>query len=396
MQFAHVRPLGLILVAAFLAASCTTRAPVAAGTPCDAGNFTVADDFAGARRGTCTVLGKDRVRLAIEREDDAVSNPSPWFAFRIDPEHSAGATITLDYGTWRHRYAPKLSTDGHRWTPLPDEHVSVSADGHTATLDIAVGDEPLFVSAQEILTLEDYERWIESTVVTTGTAAVSELGTSAEGRPIYLLDGVSPSEDVVLLVGRQHPPEVSGAFAFFAFWETVFGNSALAEEFRDRYRVLALPLLNPDGVAAGHWRHNLGRTDLNRDWGPFTQPETRLVESLLDTFDGNGFRFRAFVDFHSTDRNLFYTQVDEDVTDPAGFSRGWLNAAASRVQGYDFTNEDRPTSDTANGKNYMYKRYGIPSVTYEVGDETDRDRTAAAAVVFAEEFMRRLLATPAD
>jgi len=51
------------------------------------------------------------------------------------------------------------------------------------------------------------------------------------------------------------------------------------------------------------------------------------------------------------------------------------------------------TPETANGKNYMYKRYGIPSMTYEVGDETSHADASAAAHVFAEEFMRRLLET---
>jgi len=39
----------------------------------------------------------------------------------------------------------------------------------------------------------------------------------------------------------------------------------------------------------------------------------------------------------------------------------------------------------------VYKRYGIPSMTYEVGDETSRADASAAARVFAEEFMRLLL-----
>jgi hypothetical protein len=39
----------------------------------------------------------------------------------------------------------------------------------------------------------------------------------------------------------------------------------------------------------------------------------------------------------------------------------------------------------------MYKRDGIPSMTYEVGDETSRVDASAAARVFAEEFMRLLL-----
>lgn len=38
----------------------------------------------------------------------------------------------------------------------------------------------------------------------------------------------------------------------------------------------------------------------------------------------------------------------------------------------------------------MYKRYGVPSLTYEVGDETPRAAAAAAAIIFAEEFMTLL------
>ena len=41
----------------------------------------------------------------------------------------------------------------------------------------------------------------------------------------------------------------------------------------------------------------------------------------------------------------------------------------------------------------MYRRYGIPSMTYEVGDETSRVDASAAARVFGEEFMRLLLET---
>ncbi|HEY5643461.1 MAG TPA: hypothetical protein VIS31_11360 [Woeseiaceae bacterium] len=51
------------------------------------------------------------------------------------------------------------------------------------------------------------------------------------------------------------------------------------------------------------------------------------------------------------------------------------------------------TPEPANGKNHMYKRHGIPSMTYEVGDETSRADASAAARVFAEEFMRLLLET---
>jgi hypothetical protein len=61
---------------------------------------------------------------------------------------------------------------------------------------------------------------------------------------------------------------------------------------------------------------------------------------------------------------------------------------------YEFTQEKRAASESANGKNYMYQRYGIPSVTYEVGDETDRDSINRAAAVFAQEMMRLMNAVP--
>ena len=54
---------------------------------------------------------------------------------------------------------------------------------------------------------------------------------------------------------------------------------------------------------------------------------------------------------------------------------------------------EHATPETANGNNDIYRRYGIPSMTYEVGDETSRADAFAAARVFAEEFMRLLLET---
>lgn len=69
----------------------------------------------------------------------------------------------------------------------------------------------------------------------------------------------------------------------------------------------------------------------------------------------------------------------------------WLDRAAHRVQNYEFQNNQDDVSEQANSKNYMYRRYRIPTATYEVGDETDRNATQDAAVVFAEELMTLLL-----
>ena len=116
------------------------------------------------------------------------------------------------------------------------------------------------------------------------------------------------------------------------------------------------------------------------------------IVRLLAELDDNGSRIRMFADFHSTNRNLFYTQSVDYPTDPPGFTPTWLGNSLKRLRHYPFSNEATAVSQQANSKNYMFKRYGIPAVTYEVGDETDRRATQDAAVVFAEELMKLLLA----
>jgi hypothetical protein len=385
----HHRPTLAALILSLVSA-CATHVPVPAGTRCEVANFIVDDAFEGARRGTCAPLDANRVRLEIVPDDDNVSNPSPWYAFRVLPKKRTTAEIVLDYGDWPHRYRPKISADGRNWHALQDHSVTVSEDGSKATLRVALPDRPLWIAAQELVTPQHVSEWSRA-LADRSDAELSTPGHSKAGRPIPMLETTTKASDLILLVGRQHPPEVSGAVAMAAFVETLFADTALAKSFRRHYGIVAIPLLNPDGVSHGHWRHNLGGVDLNRDWGPFTQPETQLIPELLDKLDENQRRIRIFIDFHSTNRNLFYTQPGEDPTDPPGFVPRWFERVRPRLPHYPFSDEQRLQSDTPNGKNYMYKRYGIPSVTYEVGDEMDRRVTADAARIFAEELMRLLL-----
>ncbi len=383
---------GIAAVAVLLLSACAATSTVTApaGTVCDTGLFQVDDRFVGSRRGDCEILAKNQVRLYIVREDEKVSNPSPWYAFKLSAAEPANVKITLDYGDWKHRYVPKLSRDGKAWSVAPEAMFEQHSE-NTLDLKLKLTDEPVWVAANPMILPADYEVWLRS-LAHNSEADLSIVGRSIQGLPIYQVESGHDSKEIILLTGRQHPPEVSGAVAMFAFLETVYAETELASAFRDRFRIVSLPLLNPDGIINGHWRHNLGSTDLNRDWGPFGQPETSVIAALLDSF-GNEDRLRMFVDFHSTKDNRFYTQSEP--TNPPGFSAEWLSRSDARIgDDYPFVNDPRPTSPTPNGKNYMYKRYGIPSLTYEVGDETPAKANGIATRIFAEEFMRLWLETP--
>jgi hypothetical protein len=364
-----------------------------AGESCEGDGFIVDDAFAGARRGSCDVFADGHVRINIHPEDPGEINNSPWYAFRVTPAGSDSARVEIRYEGGDHRYWPKYSENGVDWSRIEETAVREHWFGARTTVHVDLGKKPVWISAQEVVSTEDMRLWADA-VVAEDQAVLSILGHSGGGEQILRLDINPESDEVVFLAGRQHPPEVTGALGFMAFYETILGDTDLANAFRARFHTLALPMLNPDGVGAGHWRHNLGGVDLNRDWGPFTQPETKLVDELLNEIDANQKKVVVSVDFHSTAKNLIYRQDDESTTRPLDFSKQWINASLSRLPDYIFYDEPRPTSDLPTSRNYMFKRYdGIPAVTYEVADEEERETIRAAAEVFAEEFMRLLLET---
>ena len=284
------------LVLLFLAGCAATIPAFDAGTPCEADGFTVVDGFAGARRGRCAVLAPNHVRLSILPEDDGYINPSPWYAFKLLPDNGDTALVSLQYFGGKHRYVPKVSYDGLTWSSLDAANVQVSDDATLARIKVPLDGRPVWIAAQELVTPAIYHIWNRQ-IADRSNAELRLLGSSLRNQPIHLLVSKPSAKDVLFLVGRQHPPEVSGAFAFFSFTEALLADTELAQRFRERFQILAIPLLNPDGVLGGNWRHNLGGTDLNRDWGIFDQPETKLVGDLLDELDAKGDRIRVFLDF---------------------------------------------------------------------------------------------------
>ncbi|WP_367947367.1 M14 family metallopeptidase [Sphingopyxis sp. BSNA05] len=202
-----------------------------------------------------------------------------------------------------------------------------------------------------------------------------------------------PLEQVVL-IGRQHPPEVTGALAILPFVETLLADTPLAKRYRERFETIVVPMLNPDGVVRGYWRHSTGHVDLNRDWGPFTQPETRLMKDLLDGIEEEPNKnLRLFVDFHSTRYDIFYTIPDDYQTTPPLFLKNWLDLLQQRMPGYEINRDAGHNLGQSNSKNYVHKRYGVPTMTYEMGDETDRRLVRKIAVAAATSMMETLLET---
>ncbi len=388
---------------------------------CGFGDLRFDAGFEGGRINECRQVGVDTYSLGVSPENRPV-NPSPWYAFRVMAETGRRISVWLHYGLHQHRYAPRISQDGENWQRLPEAQYRVALDGRALLLRLRVGPTPLYVSAQEIIDNADYVAWMTA-ISERASVQMVEIGRSHAGRPIVALtaepglgldfDNLATASqqmqaagntsdtgsaepalprDWVLLTGRQHPPEIPGALAMRAFIERLVADDTLADKFRARFRLLMIPNLNPDGVARGHWRHNLGGVDLNRDWGPFSQPETAAVARLLSAlFETGGQRLWLGLDFHATHRNVFYTQEDGEPAFLPGFTADWLRALAARLPQYDAERAPSANAGRPVFKHYISETYGIPAITYEVGDQTEREMIDRSATVAAEEMMRLLL-----
>lgn len=357
------------------------QADTATFATCRTATVTIAFDFAGAPQHACAVTGERAFELLVTPEHAPPINPSPWYAFRYEARGAKPVSVTLRYLASTHRYAPKIAVGGG-WRDLP---TTLSEDGTAARIELPTGSG--MVAAQELIApaaaAEALSRWSGAS-----GSPVFTIGQSHDGQKIGAIRlGRSDAPRLVVLLGRQHPPEVTGAIAMEAFVDALAERAA---ELGD-VQVLVVPMLNPDGTTRGHWRANRGAIDLNRDWGPFTQPETRAVKAWLDALP-EAVRPVLMVDFHSTTRNLFYVQGPEEASPTqTRFLATWLGGKERALAGYPFTLEPRnanPGSGTA--KNWFHARYAIPAYTYEVADTADRDAARAAAGRLAVDLLDAL------
>jgi predicted deacylase len=342
-------------------------------------------DFEGASRSTCYVEDERTLSILVTPEHLPPINPSPWYAFRYNAVEGGKLTVNVRYVGARHRYAPKWSGRGD----LAALSFAVTENG--SVLSIALPPNEGVISGQPLITSAHYDKLLGQ-LVQNGKGSRVVLGHSHDGRAIKAVRLGNPDAPrLVVLLGRQHPPEVTGAIAMDAFSLKIAKLMRSGAIDKKKFQFLIVPLLNPDGVARGHWRANLGGTDLNRDWGSFKQPETRAVSDWLAQLPAE-VRPVLMLDFHSTNRNLFYVQGEEANAQGKAFLAAWLEGKESAFDGYPFIIEPRdanPGSGTT--KNWFDASYGIPAYTYEVGDDSDPSAVRMAAEALAQTMIPSLV-----
>ena len=348
-------------------------------------------DFPGAGNLTCEIINSKYIKFFINPETDDSINPSPWFAIRKS-KHSEDIKLEFDYKNYQHRYDPKISNDKKIWKKINQTNILKDENGKIIIINFSPSNEKEYISSQELITEDWYNDWFN---YLEGLERVkSELiGLSVLKKPITMFFvEENTNNPYILILGRQHPPEVTGAIAIKSFVNELISKNDLSESFLDNYNIIFVPLMNPDGVENGYWRYNENKKDLNRDWGIFSQPETKSVNNKLINFKDDK-KIEVFIDFHSTYKNIFYISDISESHKLQNFLKNWLNNSKPDLLKIDYDYKIVNSMSPNNGisKNYIFNKYNIPSVTYEVSDVEDRDKIKKSSSILSQKLMQSLL-----
>lgn len=111
-----------------------------------------------------------------------------------------------------------------------------------------------------------------------------QIGTSVEGRPLYLVQfGNGPQR--ILLWSQMHGDESTATLALADLMRYLHeARDARSKNWSKQLTILMIPLLNPDG-AETFTRHNALGIDVNRDARMLSTPEARALKGTRERFD---------------------------------------------------------------------------------------------------------------
>ena len=115
---------------------------------------------------------------------------------------------------------------------------------------------------------------------------IEVIGSSVLKAPIHSIEiGSGPVK--VLLWSQMHGNESTTTKAIFDICKMLsLDNSESVQHILKKCTLLIIPILNPDGAKL-YTRLNANEVDLNRDAKDLTQPESRILRSLFNSFKPN-------------------------------------------------------------------------------------------------------------
>ena len=199
--------------------------------------------------------------------------------------------------------------------------------------------------------------------------------TSPDDRIELISIGSQASDAInVWAIGRQHPGEIQASWWMEGFVRKLLDpadDQALV--LLARTRVHIVPNMNPDGSRLGLYRTNIQGRNLNASWDCATVEDTPAVYAVLEEMTKVGMDF--CMDVHADEElpYVFIAMVDRIIPVPDGiaglhdsyqFQLAALDSAFRPKAGY--VRPHTKSNPLSFCSPYLMKRFGAPSVTFEL------------------------------
>ncbi|OEY70915.1 peptidase M14 [Rheinheimera salexigens] len=135
----------------------------------------------------------------------------------------------------------------------------------------------------------------------------TQIGQSVQGTPIWQID-IGTGETRVLAWSQMHGDESTATAALMDFLNFIAADEQAdwRQQWLSKVQLRIIPMLNPDGAAAGNRLNAMG-IDINRDAKALQTPEGRLLMQAAK-------QFKAQFALNLHDQNRFYSVGDSDKT----------------------------------------------------------------------------------
>jgi hypothetical protein len=344
-------------------------------------------NFEGGALGKIEPQGTDRFRCHVEGQQDERGHNrlANWYYFRLDGVKDRDVTLTLtdflgEYNDVPGSCAmnadtvPVYSDDGHHWHHFPAmDWDDVKKE---ATLHIRPARESIWIAHVPPYTAQRLRQLL--TDVDKLPDVVTEIiGKTVQGRDLHLVTVTNPEvpdvrKRTVWLIARQHAWEAGTSYVLEGALRFIASDEPAARTWRDRVVFRFVPMMDPDGCAAGRERFNANGYDVNRHWDEVDLRRKVFLERMPEIWyvkkailaDAASRKIDLLLNLHNTETAEYLaTQADDERTQvllQAFFDR--LTADTS----FDPSDKKvRLVDKPANTTNYLSREGHFPAALME-------------------------------
>lgn len=236
-----------------------------------------------------------------------------------------------------------------------------------------------------------------------GFAKLTREGCSEDGRPVYSIS-VGMGSRTLVCTGGVHGRESVNPTVLVHLTKNYCEKYTTmdAAHLLQRYKIVFVPLLNPDGyeialhdfdqvqneelrsrckscgIKAKEWKYNARGVDINRNFPcqsyreqkegdfPLSEAESRILANIFQRENSVG-----YIDFHSRGKEIFWYRAALDVKYNERQKK--IAEKLSRSCGYRTGTPADEMQDSLSGGNtvqYYAERYQLPAITVETVEES--------------------------